>query len=70
MPYLLKDKQCTQQITRPRMGKEMQAGVQHLLYQLFIFTLAPLPPTSQIPHYMVICSLGVVEVFRHAQDIV
>jgi len=36
MPYLLKDKQCIQQITRPRMGKKMQAGVQHLLYQLFI----------------------------------
>jgi len=34
MPYLLKDKQCIQQITRPRMGKKTQAGVQHLLYQL------------------------------------
>jgi len=26
MPYLLKDKQCIQQITRPRMGKKTQAG--------------------------------------------
>jgi len=34
MPYLLKDKQYIQQITRPRMGKKTQAGVQHLLYQL------------------------------------
>jgi len=25
MPYLLKDKQCIQQITRPRMGKKTQA---------------------------------------------
>jgi len=41
MPYLLKDKQCIQQITQPRMGKKTQAGVQHLLYQLFIITLAP-----------------------------
>jgi len=32
------------------MGKKTQAGVQHLLYQLFIITLASLPPTSQIPH--------------------
>jgi len=51
MPYLLKDKQLSlQQNTRPRMGKKTQAGVQHLLYQLFIITLAPLSPTSQIPH--------------------
>jgi len=50
MPYLLKDKQCIQQIARPRIGKKTQAGVQHLLYQLIIITLAPLPPTSQIPH--------------------
>jgi len=50
MPYLLKDKQCIQQITRTRMGKKTQAGVQHLLYQFFIITLAPLPPTSQIPY--------------------
>jgi len=50
MPYLLKDKQCIQQITRPIMGKKTQAGVQHLLYQLFVITLAPLPPTRQIPH--------------------
>jgi len=65
--YLLKDKQCLQQITRPRMGKKTQAGVEHLLYQLFIITLAPLPPTiSQIPHHV----LGVVAIFRHAQDIV
>jgi len=35
MPYLLKDKKCVQQITRPRMGKKTQAGVQHLLYQSF-----------------------------------
>jgi len=40
MPYLLKDKQSIQQITRPRMGTKTQAGVQHLLYQLFIITLA------------------------------
>jgi len=46
MPYLLKDKQCIQQIARPRMCKKTQAGVQHVLYQLFIITLAPLPPTS------------------------
>jgi len=38
MPYLLKDKQRIQQITRPRIGKKTQAGVQHLLYQLFIIT--------------------------------
>jgi len=50
MPYLLNDKQCIQQIVRPRMGKKTQAGMQHLFYQLFIITLAPLPPTSQIPH--------------------
>jgi len=50
MPYLLKDKQGIQQITRPRMGKTTQASVQHLLYQLFIITLAPLPPTSHILH--------------------
>jgi len=50
MPYLHKDKQCIQQITRPRIGNKTQAGVQHLLYQLFIIALAPLPPTSQIPH--------------------
>jgi len=50
MPYLLKDKQCIQQMTRPRMGKKTQAGVQHLFYQLFIIMLAPLPPKSQIPH--------------------
>jgi len=48
MPYLLKDKQCIQQITRPRMGKKMQAGVQHVLYQLFIITLEPLPPTHPV----------------------
>jgi len=41
MPNLLKDKQCIQQITRPRMGKKAQVRVQHLLYQLFIITLAP-----------------------------
>jgi len=34
MPYLLKDKQCIQQITRPR----TQAGVQHLPNQLQNFT--------------------------------
>jgi len=50
MPYLLTDKQCIQQITRPRMGTKTQSGVQHLLCQMFIITLAPLPPTSQIPH--------------------
>jgi len=26
MPYLLKDKQCIQQITRPRMGKKNASG--------------------------------------------
>jgi len=50
MPLLLKDKQSIQQITRLKMGKKTQAGVQYLLYQLLIITLAPLPPTSQIPH--------------------
>jgi len=50
MPYLLKDKQCIKQITRPRIGKKTQAGVQHLLYQFFIIMLALLPPTSQIPY--------------------
>jgi len=39
MPYLLKYKQCIQQITRPRMGKKTQAGVQHLLYQLLRYSL-------------------------------
>jgi len=29
-----------QQITRPRMGNKTQAGVQHLLYQLFIITIS------------------------------
>jgi len=28
------------------MGKKTQAGVQHLLYQLFIITLPPLPPKT------------------------
>jgi len=69
MPYLLTDEQCIQQITQPRMGKKTQAGVQHLLYKLFIITLAHLPPTSHTP-CTVIYSLGVVAVFGHAQDIV
>jgi len=30
MPNLLEDKQCIQHITRPRMGKKTQAGMQHL----------------------------------------
>jgi len=67
IPYLLTDKRYIQQITRPRTGKKTQAGVQHLLYQLFIITLAPLPPTSQIPRGTVIYSLGVVAVFGHVQ---
>jgi len=29
MPYLLKDKQCIQHITRSRIDKKAQAGVQH-----------------------------------------
>jgi len=35
MLYLLQDKQCIQQITRPKMGKKTQAGVQHLLSQKY-----------------------------------
>jgi len=27
MPYLLNDKQCIQQITKPRMSKKTQAGI-------------------------------------------
>jgi len=73
MPYLLKDKQCIQQITRPiEWVKKTQARVQHLLYQLFIITLAPLPPINKPDPTpcTVIYSLGVVAVLRHAQDIV
>jgi len=51
------------------MGKKTQAGIQHLFYQLFIIALAPLLPTSQIPHPVtVIYSLGVVAVLSHAQN--
>jgi len=65
---MLTDKQCIQQITRPRMAKKTQAGMQHLLYQLFIIKSAPLPPTSQMPHPVrYIYSLSVVAVFGHAQ---
>jgi len=38
MPYLLKDKQCIQQITRPRMGKKTQAGIHSVWTQ---FTVMP-----------------------------
>jgi len=31
MPYLLKDNQCIQQITRPRMSKKTQAGKSRFL---------------------------------------
>jgi len=57
-PYLLKEKQCIQQITRPRTEwVKTQDGNQHFLYQLLKITFAPLPPPSiltylprQIPH--------------------
>jgi len=32
MPYLLKDKQCIQQITRPRMGKKRKPACKINLY--------------------------------------
>jgi len=70
MPYLLTDKKCKQQITRPRMGKKNAS--QHVIpslsivhYYVSAFTTNKPDPTP----CMVIYSLGVVAVFRHAQDI-
>jgi len=56
MPYLLKDKQCMQQITRPRMGKKTQAGVQHLLYNNYVSAFTTNKP--DLPPCTVIYSLG------------
>jgi len=55
------------------MGKKTQAGVQHLLYKLFIITLAPLPPIISMKTGIfnkpdpTPCTVGGVAVFHHAQ---
>jgi len=71
MPYLLKDKQCIQQITRPRKGKKNASrratpclSIVHNYVSAFT-TNKPDPTPSTV-----IYSLGVVAVFRHAQNIV
>ena len=53
------------------MEKKTQAGRQHLLYRLLINTLAPFPPTWQVPHYMYDTnSNGMDAVLPFAQGIV
>jgi len=52
MPYLLKINNAYDKLKRPRMCKKTRAVMQHLLYRLFIITLTPLPPSSQIPHHV------------------
>jgi len=67
---LLKDKQCIQQITRPKMGKNASGRARPSLSivhnYVSAFTTNEPDPTPRT----VIYSLGVVAVFRHAQDIV
>jgi len=68
MPYLLKDKQCIQQITRPRMGKKRKpAGNTYSIVHNYVIafkTNKPDPTPCTVIHL-----LDVVAVFRHAQDI-
>jgi len=71
MPYLLKDKQCIQQITRPRMGKKNASrratpslSIVHNYVSAFT-TNKPDPTLCTVTY-----SLGVVAVFPRAQDIV
>jgi len=71
MSYLLKHKQCIQQITRPRMGKKNASrratpSLSIVHNYVSAFTTNKPDPTP----CTVIYSLGVVAVFRHAQDIV
>jgi len=49
IPYLCIDKQCLQQITRPRMGNKRKMA--YNTYLLPIIKLAPLPPPNQIPNW-------------------
>jgi len=71
MPYLLKDKQCIQQITRPRMGKKNaseRATPSLLIVHNYVSAFITNKPDPT--HCTVMYSLGVVAVFSHAQDIV
>jgi len=53
MPYLLKDKQCIQQITRPRMGNKTQADVQQCraINSVATARLADMLDTHTYTHY-------------------
>jgi len=69
MPYLLKDKQFIQKITRPRMGKKNASrratpslSIVYNYVSAFI-TNKPDPTLCTVIH-----SLGVVAVFRHTLD--
>jgi len=67
MPYLLKDKQCIQKITRPRMGTKKARGratpsLSIVHNYVSAFTTNKPDPTP----CTVIYSLGVVAVFCHA----
>jgi len=70
MPYMVKDKQRIQQITRPKMGKKNASGratpslsIVHNYVSAFT-TNKPDPKPCPV-----IYSLSVVAVFHHAQDI-
>jgi len=69
MPYLLKDEQCIQQITRPRMGKtnaswRAKPSLSIVHNYVSAFTNNKPDPTP----CTVIYSLGVVAVFRDIKD--
>jgi len=70
MPYLLKDKQCIQQITRPRMGKKRKRACTPSLSIVHNYVSAFTTNKPDSTPCTVIYALGVVAVFRHAQDIV
>jgi len=68
---LLKDKQCIQQITRPKIGKKnasQRATPSLSIVHNYVSAFTTNKPDSTPG--TVIHSLGVVAVFRHAQDIV
>jgi len=70
MPYLLKDKQSIQQITRPRMDKKRSRRSTPSLTIVHNYVSAFTTNKPDPTPCKVIYSLGVVAVFRYDQDIV
>jgi len=70
MPDLLKDKQCIQQITRPRMGKKKASERATPSLSIVYNYVSAFNTNKPDPTYCTVIYLLGVVVFRHAQDIV